>query len=58
MKRFKYGAYTVNVYNAKSGGYLAVVLHGRQEVYTAWDYGFDDTLALARAWIRTQGGKA
>jgi hypothetical protein len=58
MKRFKYGAYSVDVYNTKSGGYLAIVLYDRREVYTVAELEFDVTLALARAWIRTQGGEA
>ena len=58
MKSYKYGAYTVNVYTTKSGGYLAIVVFERHEVYTSAELKFDEALARARAWIRAQGGTA
>ena len=58
MKSYKYGAYRVNIYTTKSGGYLAIVVLERRDVYTVAELTFDEALTRARGWIRAQGGKA
>lgn len=58
MKSYQYGAYRVNVYTTKSGGYLAIVVLERRDVYTVAESTLDEALTRARGWIRAQGGNA